>query len=168
MRRNVDSSLAELERVYRAQFRAFVRTGTAYLGDAYAVRDAVQSGAANAIRNRASFRGDGTLEAWMWKVVLNAIRSEHRERAHRLIVGDHGQGAVPAAPSANGHVSTDSVQAAVRRLPERQRLVLFLRFYADMDYASIAELLDMSEGTVGASLNAARTTLRGQLGEVLA
>jgi RNA polymerase sigma factor (sigma-70 family) len=58
------------------------------------------------------------------------------------------------------------VRAAVRRLPERQRLVLFLRFYADMDYATIAELLGKSEGTVGASLNAARTTLPGLLEEV--
>lgn len=46
--------------------------------------------------------------------------------------------------------------------------MLFLRFYADMDYATIAELLDVSEGTVGASLNAARKTLRGLLGEVVA
>ena len=56
----------------------------------------------------------------------------------------------------------------MRRLPERQRLVLFLRFYADMEYATIAELLDLIEGTVGASLNAARQTLRGLLAEVVA
>jgi RNA polymerase sigma factor (sigma-70 family) len=55
------------------------------------------------------------------------------------------------------------VRVAVRRLPERQRLVLFLRFYADMDYATIADLLEISEGTVGASLNAARKTLRSLL-----
>jgi DNA-directed RNA polymerase specialized sigma24 family protein len=33
------------------------------------------------------------------------------------------------------------VRAAVEQLPERQRLVLFLRYYADLDYRSIAETL---------------------------
>jgi RNA polymerase sigma-70 factor, ECF subfamily len=159
--------LAELERVYRAEFRAFLRTATAYLGDADAAKDAVQEGVANAIRSRSSYRGEGTLEAWLWRVVLNAIRSQHRERAHRLVLAEATDLEVSAL-SPNGRGPTDAVRAAVRRLPERQRLVLFLRFYADMEYATIAELLDLSEGTVGASLNAARETLRGLLGEVVA
>jgi RNA polymerase sigma-70 factor, ECF subfamily len=163
MRRG-DRSLAELERVYRSEFKAFVRTATAYLGNVDTARDAVQEGVANAIRNRNSFRHEGTVEAWMWKVVLNAIRSHHRDLAHtRMLAGTLRHEAV----STNGHDSAELVRAAVRRLPERQRLVLFLRFYADMDYATIAEVLDISEGTVGASLNAARTTLRGRLTEVL-
>jgi DNA-directed RNA polymerase specialized sigma24 family protein len=75
MSHRVDTSFAELERVYLAEFRAFLRTATAYLGDAEAARDAVQEGVANAIRSRASYRGEGSVEAWLWKVVLNAIRS---------------------------------------------------------------------------------------------
>jgi RNA polymerase sigma-70 factor, ECF subfamily len=165
MRRRVDISFAELERVYRAEFRAFLRTATAYLGDAEAARDAVQEGVANAIRSRASYRGEGSLEAWLWKVVLNAIRSEHRERAHRLVLADMPRDVEPAAATVTRDGSVEAVRTAVRRLPERQRLVLFLRFYADMDYATIAELLDMSVGTVGASLSAARTTLRGMFQE---
>jgi RNA polymerase sigma factor (sigma-70 family) len=159
--------LEELERVYRSEFAAFVRTATAYLGDAEVARDAVQEGVANAIRSRGSYRGDGTWEAWVWRVVLNAIRSQHRERAHKLLLTEVNT-TEPSIPSTNGHGSAQSVRAAVRRLPERQRLALFLRFYADMDYTTIAELLDVSEGTVGASLNAARETLRGLLGEVVA
>ena len=160
--------MAELECAYRAEFSAFLRTATAYLGDADVARDAVQEGVANAIRNRDGYRGEGTLEAWLWKVVLNAIRSQHRERAHRLVLGEATSDFEAAGLSPNGDRSAEPVRAAVRRLPERQRLVLFLRFYADMDYATIAELLDVSEGTVGASLNAARKTLRGLLGEVVA
>lgn len=159
--------MTELERVYRSEFRAFLRTATAYLGDADRARDAVQEGVANAIRNRGSYRGEGTLEAWVWRIVLNAIRSQHRDRAHRLVLAEAASDLQAAGHSPNGDGSAEPVRAAVRRLPERQRLVLFLRFYADMDYATIAELLELSEGTVGASLNAARKTLRGLLGEVL-
>jgi RNA polymerase sigma-70 factor (ECF subfamily) len=48
-------------------------------------------------------------------------------------------------------------------LSERQREVLFLHYYADLDYSTIAQALDISSGTVGATLSAARQTLRGAL-----
>jgi RNA polymerase sigma-70 factor (ECF subfamily) len=159
-----DERLAELERVYRAQFTAFVRTAMAYLGDADDARDAVQEGVATAIRRRATYRGRGTLEAWLWSVVLNTIRSHYRRRS-RLTLLDESQGDGSSAASEDDR-ATETVRAAVGRLPERQRLVLFLRYYADLDYATIAELLDMSEGTVAASLNAARANLRGLVEEV--
>lgn len=50
-------------------------------------------------------------------------------------------------------------------LPERQRMVLFLRYFADMTYDAIAETLEISPGTVGATLNAAHASLRGRLEE---
>jgi RNA polymerase sigma factor (sigma-70 family) len=53
--------------------------------------------------------------------------------------------------------------AAMSRLSERQRLVLFLRYYADLDYATIAAALSISSGTVGATLTAARTALGNAL-----
>jgi RNA polymerase sigma factor (sigma-70 family) len=58
------------------------------------------------------------------------------------------------------------VRAAVQQLPERQRLVLFLRHYADLDYGSIAVALSISDGTVAATLHAAHARLRQLLAEV--
>jgi RNA polymerase sigma factor (sigma-70 family) len=60
----------------------------------------------------------------------------------------------------------ESVREAVRRLPARQRDALFLRFYLDFDYASIAETLGIEVGTVSATLHAARLTLAQALQEV--
>ena len=168
MTRRPDLTLDELERVYRAEFKALLRTATAYLGDLDAARDAVQTGVANAIRRRHSYRGDGSVEAWLWSVVLNAVRDHYRERAHERMLAADLAAEDLALGERNGDRSVDAVRAAVRRLPERQRLVLFLRFYADMDYATIAALLDISAGTVAASLNAASTTLRSLLKEVQA
>ncbi|MEO9175016.1 MAG: sigma factor-like helix-turn-helix DNA-binding protein [Gaiellales bacterium] len=45
-------------------------------------------------------------------------------------------------------------------LSPRRRLVVFLHYYADLSYASIAEPADMSEGTVAATLAQARAALR--------
>ena len=43
------------------------------------------------------------------------------------------------------------------RLPERQRTAVFLRYYADLDYAAIGEALGITTGTVAATLNAAHS-----------
>jgi RNA polymerase sigma factor (sigma-70 family) len=51
-------------------------------------------------------------------------------------------------------------------LTERQREIVFLHYYADLDYAAIADALAISPGTVGATLTAARQALRGALQEV--
>jgi DNA-directed RNA polymerase specialized sigma24 family protein len=66
-------------------------------------------------------------------------------------------------PSENGF--GDPVRAAVAALPERQRLTLFLRYYADLDYDAIAATVGVAPGTVGATLNAAHAALRSSLKE---
>ena len=48
-------------------------------------------------------------------------------------------------------------------LSDRQREVLFLHYYADLDYATIADALGISAGTVGATLSTARRLLRQAL-----
>ena len=44
--------------------------------------------------------------------------------------------------------------------------MLFLRYYADLDYAAIAEALGIARGTVSATLHAARSNLQAKLEEV--
>ena len=51
-------------------------------------------------------------------------------------------------------------------LPERERLVVFLRYFADLDYREIAAALEVEVGTVGATLSAAHAALRIALEEV--
>jgi RNA polymerase sigma-70 factor (ECF subfamily) len=58
------------------------------------------------------------------------------------------------------------VREAVQRLPARQRDALYLRYYLDLDYRAIADVLDVEVGTVSATLHAARNSLRDALQEV--
>jgi RNA polymerase sigma factor (sigma-70 family) len=65
------------------------------------------------------------------------------------------------APSSNHVPEQDAmVRAWVASLPERQRLAVFLRYFADLDYRSIAIALDVEVGTVSATLAAAHAALR--------
>ena len=68
----------------------FVRVCVAMLGDRDSAIDAVQEGFAAAIKQRASFRGEGTVDAWVWGVVLNAARNHRRARAGQDAHSVHG------------------------------------------------------------------------------
>ena len=72
---------------------------------------------------------------------------------------------------AEAHAAEPRDWSAVRRLlaalPERRRTIVFLRYYADLDYEAIAEALEISSGTVAATLHEAHKTLRLELPEVL-
>jgi RNA polymerase sigma-70 factor (ECF subfamily) len=148
--------MEELEALYRSRFDVFARVAASVTGDSEQARDAVQEAFATAVRKRRSFRADGPLEAWVWRIVLNAARSDVR-RGVPVVVSD-------GSASTNGHPEHDAeLRAALALLPERQRIAVFLRYYADLDYAAIGEALEIATGTVAATLNAAHTSLRTRL-----
>jgi RNA polymerase sigma factor (sigma-70 family) len=153
------ASLDDLEVLYRSRFDVFARVAASVTGDSERARDAVQDAFATAIRKRRSFRGEGLLEAWVWRIVLNAARSGVRRSASVVEY-------VEQAPT-NGSPEHDAeLRAALAFLPERQRTAVFLRYYADLDYAAIGEALGITTGTVAATLNAAHAALRTRLEEV--
>jgi RNA polymerase sigma-70 factor, ECF subfamily len=143
--------LDELEALYRERLREYTRAATAIAGDGEAGRDAVQDAFAKALRKRRRFRGDGPLEAWLLRIVVNSARDARRRRARRMALPE------PVAARA------EELGLPLELLTERQREVLFLHYYADLDYATIAHALEISPGTVGATLTAARQTLRDAL-----
>lgn len=130
----------------------------AITGDAERAAEAVQDAFADAIRSRRSFRGEGPLEAWVWRAVVNAAR----KAALRPLVEAGADTAGELAPPD----MVVEVAPLVAALPERQRLVIFLRYYADLDYRSIAAALEVEVGTVSATLAAAHRSIRRVLEEV--
>lgn len=159
------ASLADLEALYRESLSEFRRVARAIVGEREAARDAVQEAFANAVRSRALFRGDGPLEAWLWRAVVRAAQMQRR--ASRSRQTQPLREAVPdTRANGHGHDPDESLRAAIAALPERQRLALFLHYYADLSYADIGQVLNVSPGTVGASLNTARTSLARVLTEV--
>lgn len=153
------ASLEAIELLYRERYSAFARVAAATASDGEAGRDAVQQAFAIAVRERRAFRGTGSLEGWLWRIVINEARRLARER----LPLEHSE----TEPSTNGHPRDElGVRALIAGLPARQREVVFLRYYADLDYRAIADLLDLEVGTVSATLSVVHTKLRKSLKEV--
>ena len=93
----------------------------------------------------------------MWRIVINEALALRRRRAPESRWSTSNGTPPPTDQLAE---QDDMVRAWVASLPERQRLAVFLRYFADLDYRSIATALDVEIGTVSATLAAAHAALR--------
>jgi RNA polymerase sigma factor (sigma-70 family) len=148
----------EIESIYRDGYPGFVRVACAITGEHESAVEAVQEGFADALRSADQWVGRGPLQGWIWRCVVNRARKA-RPRRPALDTGPFS-----AAPVAEDR----ELLADLARLPERQRLVVFLRYFADLEYREIAEVLDIKVGTVSATLHAAHASLRTALTGVTA
>jgi RNA polymerase sigma-70 factor (ECF subfamily) len=150
---------SEIESLYRARFRQFVRVARAITGDREAALEAVQEGFADALCHCGQWAGRGELDGWVWRCVVN--RSQKARR---------GPVSVSPVDERPLEIGEDHSELGVRlaALPERQRLVVFLRYFADLEYREIAAALGVETGTVSATLHAAHANLRAGYEEALA
>ena len=153
------ADLDTLERLYIDAYERLLHVAYAIIGDLDAAADAVQDGFAAAVAHQATYRGDGSLEGWVWKIVVNAARSRART--------DRRLRTRPTSREADDDASdVSALSAVVARLPERQRLAVFLRYFAGFSYAEIADVMEVAPGTVATTLSRAHSALRRSLEEV--
>ncbi len=146
---------SDLEDLYRRRQGAFQVMLASVTGSVESARDVVQEAFAQALRDQSGFRGDGSLEGWVWRI------------AFRIAVGSKGSRelAVDEVPEVAfvDESSDPALAAAVRELPPQRRLAIFLRYFADLSYSEIGEVLGVAEGTVAATLSQAHKQLGAEL-----
>jgi RNA polymerase sigma-70 factor (ECF subfamily) len=154
--KQVDERAEAIEGLYRERYGRFRDVVATITGDRDSARDVVQETFVRAFRSRRAYRGDGTLEAWVWRIALRTAREHLRRSGAANLNGD-----LPAAlPDAE---RDPALAEALRTLPPKRRMIVFLRYFADLSYAQIAEVCRVSEGTVGATLAQARSALEEEL-----
>jgi RNA polymerase sigma factor (sigma-70 family) len=154
------ATVDELRAIYEGRLAELTRVATAIVGNNQAAQDVVQEAFVRAVRKRETFDGRGDLNGWVWRIVVNVAR-DARARGQ-----DDEELSASEPSSAAQDARREYVREAIEKLPERQRVVLFLRYYADLDYRAIAEAASISEGTVAATLHSAHERLRSLLSEV--
>jgi len=153
----VNRNETALEQLYRDRYRSFRDILAGVVGSHELAREVVQEAFARALREQRKFRGEGSLEAWVWKIALNVALKMRRGLAREWALDEEYEASSTAV------VPDRDVRAAVRALPPRRRLVVFLRYFADLSYAEIAAIAGVSEGTVAATLAQAHGELLGLL-----
>ena len=150
------ASRAQIEDVYRLRYAAFVGALGGVCGSTDVATEVVQDAFAQALARREQFRREGPLEAWVWKIAIRKA-AERRGWAADASLDDVPEFGLPDP------ARDLDLDRALRNLPPRRRLFVFLHYVADLSYPLIAEICGVSEGTVAAALAQARTSLAEDL-----
>jgi RNA polymerase sigma-70 factor, ECF subfamily len=154
----VDVRARAIEELYRRSYLHFRNTLATITGSHESARDAVQEAFTRALRKRRSLHDEQAIEMWVWRIALRT-EFEHGQKERRADVGLDEAGEVALVEPERD----PALAEALRRLPPRRRLIVFLRYFADLTYAEIAELCEVAEGTVAATIAQAPAELERTL-----
>ena len=131
------------------------------VGDRQLAEDLVAEAFTRAWMSWRTVRDHPSPRAWVVRTALNVNVSWWRRRRREVLADD---ASVPSAPAADGPAGLDEVLVrAIRALPRRQREVVTLRVFFDLDTETTATTLGISPGTVGVHLHRALAALRAQI-----
>jgi len=140
-----------------------VRHAAGILKDDHLASDMVQEVFIKAMHEPRFFDPEFRMGAWLYRVTNNLCLNRARDRRRRNDILEHLP--VPRATEADQlRAVTDEerqgqIQRAMERLSANHRRILHERFYSDLSYAEIAEVLDVRLGTVMSRLSRAKTAL---------
>ena len=143
------------------QLRRFARVITRHVQDA---DDLVQVAIEKALTHADQWRPESRLDSWMFGIMKNAWIDEIRARRRRERVhAPEEAGATVGDASAAAREIALSVQAAMARLPEEQRLAVALVLVEGLAYKEAAEVLGIPIGTLTSRLARGREALQAML-----
>ncbi len=147
---------------YRTSRDSCLRAVYAVVADRHLAEDLVAEGFARALLRWGTVSRHPAPAAWVVRTALNARVSWWRKRRREVPLTDHEDG--PRSDAEEPGIGAD-VMAAVRQLPRRQREVLALRIFLDLDTRQTAAMLGISPNTVAVHLFRAVAQLRERLSD---
>lgn len=130
-------------------------------GNAADADDLVQETILKAIARIDSYRGDAELRTWLTTIMINIHRSEKRRAAVRARYLERQPKGEPAAPARQVEkMEVVDTLAALKTLPEEQRLAIAAVAGGDMSYTQAAQALGLKLGTFMSRISRGRAALR--------
>lgn len=118
--------------------------------------DLLQNSFMKAWTNIHNFRGDAKLSTWLYKIAVNeSINFLNKERKRRQLSEDDPDDFLLNNLEADEYFDGDELhkelREAILRLPEKQRIVFNMRYFDEMKYEEMSEILGTSVGALKAS-----------------
>jgi RNA polymerase sigma-70 factor (ECF subfamily) len=149
---------------YRGSVDQCLRAVLVSVGDQDTAQDLVDEAFARACASWRTVSRHPAPMAWVVRTALNANISRWRRRRREVLLPDPGLVSDPPAVGGASDSPVDPrIMAALMRLPLRQRQVVALRLFLDLDTARTADVLGVAPSTVKAHLARAIASLRDDL-----
>lgn len=165
-----------LEELFQRYRQVAYRVAFRLLGNEADALDAVQDGFVKALVNLPSFEGRSSFKTWLLRVVSNAALDLGRQRGRRETLSldavgpdDPDQMIPQTVTNPSENLEREDLRhlldMALATLPEAQRQTFVLHAEAELSYREVAEILQISIGTVMSRLFYARQKLRAYLSQ---
>jgi RNA polymerase sigma-70 factor (ECF subfamily) len=120
--------------------------------------DVLQNCLLSVVRGIGQFEGRSALYTWLFRIASNEAMTFLGRRKRQGAVSLDGEEekvarALQADPWFDGDALQSALQRALQQLPDRQRQVFTLRYFEELSYRDIAQVLDLSEGALKASFH---------------
>jgi RNA polymerase sigma-70 factor, ECF subfamily len=137
-------------------------------GDQAIASDITQQVFLKLITSIGQFKGDAAFSTWLYRLVVNACQDAARRRKSAAVTMDRTrleEVAIPGSQESDyARLQTArSVRAAVSALPPKFRIAVLLRYFDDLSYEQMAEVLHCSMGTVASRLSRGHRILAERL-----
>jgi RNA polymerase sigma-70 factor (sigma-E family) len=162
------ATTSELDQLYREHYRLLVRLASLLVDDVAVCEELVQDAFVAVMRRPRAWEDQDRAPAYLRSAVLNGARSHLRKQQvrRRWLRSVPPPGHHPAADASSLlDAETDTMLAALRLLPARQREVLALRFYLEQSEVEIADALGISPGSVKTHAHRGLAALARLVGE---
>jgi RNA polymerase sigma-70 factor (ECF subfamily) len=117
--------------------------------------DVLQNTFIKAWNNIENFHGDSKLLTWLSRIAINESLDFMRKKKNHMIVSMDDEGGVASMLMSDNYFDGDETEAqlqeAIAQLPDVQRTVFNLRYYDEMKYSEISQILGTTEGGLKAS-----------------
>lgn len=160
-----DSAFKELVTLYKERLYWHIRNIVKSHDDA---DDALQNTFIKVYRNINGFKGDSKLYSWLYRIATNEAITLINKNAKRLqITNEEAQDlAINNLESDVYFEGSDiqlKLQQAIATLPEKQQLVFNMKYFQDLKYKEMSQILDTSEGALKASYHLASKKIEAYL-----
>ncbi|MEM6263439.1 MAG: sigma-70 family RNA polymerase sigma factor [Bacteroidota bacterium] len=156
----------ELVRLYQEMLYYHIRRMVIRHDDA---DDVLQNTFLKAWKYLDKFRGDASLKTWLYRIATNESLTFLKKRKKELhedvsdLQDDLRHSLKEEGTYFSGEEIQQKLQDAILQLPERQRLVFHMRYYDELKYDEIAEILEVKVGGLKASYHHAVKKIEKQL-----
>jgi RNA polymerase sigma factor (sigma-70 family) len=115
--------------------------------------DILQNTFIKIFRHLKGYEGRSELFTWMYRIASNEVINHQKQAARIKTVNLEDHDVRHADAYLNSDEMTNSLEAAVAKLPERQQMVFRMRYFDELSYKQMAELLQLTEGALKASFH---------------
>lgn len=152
--------------LYEKYSRLLLGICTRYAGSLEEAEDILQEGFVKIFLNISKFKGEGSLIAWMRRIMINtAITAYHKALKHRYHddIGEIRETEMEEKTFDEADFTSEELKNVIQRMPEGYRLVFNLYAIEGYKHREIADLLEIDENTSKSQYSRARKWLQERL-----